>query len=152
MEVAHALPGVGLVFDGQPHPDSPEYDEMLAAAQAWLLESGMSRREAEHHTAWRPGLVASNAWIADHERHGVHFVQAHHDGARPVSVVKVPVPPDVEAERAEIATALRAVGRHEEAARYAPQRALTRFPEVVGEPAAMTSAPPARRGKSSPKR
>jgi hypothetical protein len=130
MDISLVLPGVGLMFDGTIHEDSPQLDEMLSAAEEWLVtELGWSRRRAQFATVWHPGLTANDAWVAGHPDHGIHFVQAHHDGARPVTVVHVPVPPDEDAERAEMAAALRAAGRHADAALYDPQRALGRFPE-----------------------
>jgi len=68
-------------------------------------------RRLAHRTVWRPGLVANDAWVADHAHRlpdpatglggcadncagVIDFAQAHHDGARPVSVVHVPVPED----------------------------------------------------------
>jgi hypothetical protein len=104
MNITMVLPGHGLLFDGQPHEDSDDYQAMLDAARDWLIGHGMSRLEATHRTVWRPGLVAGDAWVTDHA-HGPHcddgcagvidFAQAHHDGARPVSVVHVPVPEEV---------------------------------------------------------
>jgi hypothetical protein len=96
MNITMVLPGHGLLFDGQPHEDSDDYQAMLDSARDWLVGHGMSRREAEHLTVWRPGLVANDAWVGDHDSGGIHFVQAHHDGARPVSVVHVPVPEPTE--------------------------------------------------------
>lgn len=97
----------GLAADGHFDPDSPEYEHLLSVAADWLVAHGMTRREAAYLTVWHPGLVSQCAWIRDHG-HGDHcnkddagaldcagvidFVQAHHDGARPVTVVHVPTP------------------------------------------------------------
>lgn len=92
VEISAVLPGQGLVFEGHLHEDASEFDEALAAAAGWLVEQGRSRREAQHLTTWRPGLVANDAHVGDHPDGGQHFVQDGHDGGRPVTVVHVPVP------------------------------------------------------------
>jgi len=91
------IEGHGLVFDGQ---DTPRAD-LLAQSRAFLLAAGMHPLDADDALVDRRGLIV-RAWIADSDEmvegpDGVlvvapHFVQEHHDGAQPVTVVCVHQP------------------------------------------------------------
>ncbi len=69
---------IGLVVDGHGH----DPDELEAAAKQWLREE----RGFTPLAARGPWPMAE-AWWGDDER---GFVQAHHDGATPITVVTVP--------------------------------------------------------------
>lgn len=92
------LPDHGLMFDGHLDLDSEEFDGAITQATDWLVNAGMSRREATFRTQYRPELVQF-AWYGDtdeetpHPNHEVRrgFVQEHHDDARPVTIIHVPV-------------------------------------------------------------
>lgn len=80
----HAIPHAGYMIDGHDVPRA----EALAQVRAALIEAGMSAADADEATVDRPGLVARAWWAGD------GFVQEHHDGAEPVTVVNI-APPGV---------------------------------------------------------
>lgn len=75
------IPDHGLMFDGH---DTPRAD-LLAAARAHLLGRGMHPLDTDDTLANGPGLTARAWWGGDE----VGFVQSHHEGAQPVTVVHV---------------------------------------------------------------
>ncbi len=75
----------GLIVDGH----DVRRADVLAQAADFLIGLGVSVHDVEDRLIDRPGLIA-RAWWGGDER---GFVQEHHDGAEPVTVVNVDVSP-----------------------------------------------------------
>lgn len=73
------LEGQGLVLPG--HVATPT--QARATAHAWLLDGGADPWDAEARTEAAP---VNRAWWAGEDP---GFVQEHHDGAQPVTVVQL---------------------------------------------------------------